>query len=61
MIRFEEVLAEHLGEPLRMTELCELIGVTERTLRSCCAQFLGMSPIRYVLLRRLEPGTCCIA
>jgi AraC-like DNA-binding protein len=54
MMRFEEVLAEHLSKPLRTTELCELIGVTERTLRSCCAQFLGMSPIRYVLLRRLS-------
>ena len=54
MIRFEEVLAEHLHEPLHMTRLCELIGVTERTLRSCCSQFLGMSPIRYVLLRRLS-------
>jgi AraC-like DNA-binding protein len=54
MIRFEEVLAEHLGEPLPTTELCELIGVTEGTLRSCCAEFLGMSPIRYVLLRRLS-------
>src|SRR6201993_792101 len=54
MIRFEEVLAKHLREPLRMTELCELVGVTERTLRSCCAEFLGMTPIRYVLLRRLS-------
>ena len=54
MIRFEEVLAEHLSKPLRMTELCELIGVTQRTLRRCCAEFLGMSPIRYVLLRRLS-------
>jgi AraC-like DNA-binding protein len=54
MIRFEEVLAEHLSEPLHTTELCELIGVTERTLRSCCAEFLGMSPTRYVLLRRLS-------
>jgi transcriptional regulator GlxA family with amidase domain len=54
MIRFEEVLAEHLGEPLHMTELCERIGVAERTLRSCCAKFLGMSPTRYVLLRRLS-------
>jgi transcriptional regulator GlxA family with amidase domain len=54
MIRFEEVLAEHLSEPLRTTQLCELIGATERTLRSCCAEFLGMSPIRYVLLRRLS-------
>ncbi len=54
MIRFEEVLAERLGEHLDMTELCERIAVTERTLRSCCAEFLGMSPIRYVLLRRLS-------
>jgi AraC-like DNA-binding protein len=54
MIRFEEVLTEHLSQPLHMPQLCELIGVTERTLRSCCAEFLGMSPIRYVLLRRLS-------
>jgi len=54
MMRFEEVLAEHLSEPLLTTEFCELIGVTERTLRSCCAEFLGMSPVRYVLLRRLS-------
>ena len=54
MVRFEEVLAEHLNEPLNTTELCELIGVTERTLRSCCAEFLGVSPVRYVLLRRLS-------
>jgi AraC-like DNA-binding protein len=53
MIRFEEVLAEQLGRPLRMSDLCELIVVSDRTLRSCCAEFLGMSPLRYVLLRRL--------
>lgn len=54
LIRFEEVLAEHLGRPLSMPELCELIAVGERTLRSCCAAFLGISPTRYVLLRRLK-------
>jgi AraC-like DNA-binding protein len=54
MIALEEVLADHLSKSLRMSELCELIGVSERTLRSCCAQFLGMSPARYVLLRRLS-------
>jgi len=54
MIRFEEVLAEHFSRPLNMPELCELIVVSDRTLRSCCAEFLGMSPTQYVLLRRLK-------
>jgi AraC-like DNA-binding protein len=54
MARFEEVLADHPNRPLPMPELCALIGVTERTLRSCCAEFLGISPSRYVLLRRLK-------
>ena len=54
MIRFEEVLAERLSRPLNMPELCELIVVSDRTLRSSCAEFLGMSPSQYVLLRRLK-------
>ena len=54
MVRFEEVLAEHLSRPLGMPELCALIAVGDRTLRLCCAEFLGMSPTRYVLLRRLK-------
>ena len=41
MVRFEEVLAEHLGRPLRMPQLCDLIVVSDRTLRLCCAEFLG--------------------
>ena len=53
-VRFEEVLAKNLSRPLPMLELCKLIAVSDRTLRSCCAEFLGMSPIQYVLLRRLE-------
>ena len=53
-VRFEEVLAEHLSWPLHMPELCELIVVSDRILRSCGAEFLGMSPNQYVLLRRLE-------
>jgi AraC-like DNA-binding protein len=54
MVRFEEVLAEHPNRQLHLPELCALIGVSERTLRSCCAEFLGISPSRYVLLRRLR-------
>jgi len=47
-------LAEHLSRPLHMPELCDLIVASDRTLRSCCAEFLGMTPTQYVLLRRLE-------
>jgi AraC-like DNA-binding protein len=54
MVRFEEVLAECLDRPPPMPELCELIGVTYSTLRLCCVEFLGISPRRYVLLRRLK-------
>lgn len=54
MVRFEEVLAEHLSRPLRMPELCALVAVSDRTLRLCCAEFLGMVPTQYVLLRRLR-------
>jgi AraC-like DNA-binding protein len=54
MIRFEEVLARQLGRPPHMKELCEMIVVGDRTLRSCCTEFLGMTPTRYVLLRRLK-------
>ena len=54
MVRFEEVLADHPHRSLHMPELCALIGVSERTLRSCCTEFLGVSASRYVLLRRLK-------
>jgi AraC-like DNA-binding protein len=54
MVRFEEGLSTRLRQSLRLPQLCELIGVTARTLRECCAEFLGVSPSRYVLLRRLK-------
>ena len=54
MIRFEEALAAQAGQHLNVSALCTEIGVPERTLRMCCAEFLGMSPSRYFLLRRLE-------
>ena len=54
MVRLEEVLAAHPNRPLRMPDLCALIGVSERALRSCCAEFLGIRPSRYMLSRRLK-------
>jgi AraC-like DNA-binding protein len=54
MVRFEEALTAHNSQQLNMPALCSAIGVPERTLRLCCSEFLGMSPMRYLLLRRLN-------
>jgi AraC-like DNA-binding protein len=54
MVRFEDALSTLRGPQLNMPALCAAIEVPERTLRVCCAEFLGMSPTRYLLLRRLN-------
>jgi AraC-like DNA-binding protein len=54
MVRFEEALDKRIDQKLNMPALCAEIGVPERTLRMCCAEFLGVSPTRYLLLRRLN-------
>jgi AraC-like DNA-binding protein len=54
MVRFEDALAGHTDPHLSVPALCATIGVPERTLRACCSEFLGMSPTRYHLLRRLN-------
>ncbi len=52
--RFEKLLASHSARQLKIPEFCNVIGVSERTLRTCCAEFLGMSPNRYLRLRYLN-------
>lgn len=54
MARLENVLASHPDQQLPMRDLCALVGAPERTLRMCCARFLGMSPGSYARLRRLN-------
>jgi len=54
MQRFERVLEANQNEPLYMTEICAAIGVTDRTLRLHCQEHLGMSPHRYLWLRRMN-------
>jgi AraC-like DNA-binding protein len=52
--RFEDFLAANPSRPLYLTEICEGIGVAERTLRAACEEYLGMGPIRYLTLRRMH-------
>ena len=52
--RFRSAVEENPDEPLYIPELCKSIGVSDRTLRICCQEQLGMSPKRYLLLRRMH-------
>jgi transcriptional regulator GlxA family with amidase domain len=54
MARFEEVLAARSDRPLFMSELAAAVGAPQRTLRMVCDDFLGMSPLAYARLRRLN-------
>ena len=54
MARFEEFQAAHDNVPVYLTEVCAAVGVSERTLRACCQEQLGMGPIHYLWLRRMH-------
>jgi len=54
MRRFHSVIEQHLDQPLYIPELCVEIGASQRSLRACCQEYLGMSPKRYLLLRRMQ-------
>jgi len=54
MQRFEQMLEARPDAPLHVTDICAGIGVSERTLRLHCQEQLGMSPHRYLWLRRMN-------
>jgi AraC-like DNA-binding protein len=54
MRRFEQFVESRGRDPLYMTEICQAIGVSDRTLRAHCQGHLGMSPHRYLWLRRMH-------
>ena len=54
MRRLEEALMANPEQPLYMAELCAQVGASYWTLRDCCLEYLGMSPKRYLWLRRMH-------
>jgi AraC-like DNA-binding protein len=54
MRRLEEVLTSTPDRPLYMPQLCATVGASYTMLRDCCQDYLGMSPKRYLWLRRMH-------
>jgi AraC-like DNA-binding protein len=52
--RFEEAVEANCDHPLLIPDLCRIIGVSARTLRTLCQEQLGVSPQRFLSLRRLH-------
>jgi len=54
MRRLEATLAANSEQPLYMADLAAQVGASYWTLRDCCLEYLGMSPRRYLWLRRMH-------
>jgi AraC-like DNA-binding protein len=54
MRRLEEVLTSAADKPLYMPQLCRTVGASYTMLHDCCRDYLGMSPKRYLWLRRMH-------
>ena len=50
MKQFQEAVEANYDRPLLMPELCRIIGVSERTLRTLCYEQHGVSPHRFLAL-----------
>jgi AraC-like DNA-binding protein len=58
--KFEEAIDGHLKSDLRIPDLCGHVGVGQRTLESFCNDYYGMSPKRYLSVRRLNAVRDCL-
>src|SRR5215831_10837261 len=54
MRRLENFLEANPDSTLHLTDLCAAAAVSDRTLRILCHEHLGMSPTRYLWLRRMH-------
>jgi AraC-like DNA-binding protein len=54
MASFEHACASYVDRMPTLVEICTALDVPERTLRTSCKQYLGMGPMNYIRLRRMN-------
>jgi AraC-like DNA-binding protein len=54
MRRFYAILEANSGRVMHAPEMCKAVGVSNRTLTTCCHEALGMTPHHYLRLRQLH-------
>ena len=54
MRHFHAAVTASGNRPVYVSDLCSAIGVSDRTLETCCREHLGMGPKRYLWLRRMQ-------
>jgi transcriptional regulator GlxA family with amidase domain len=58
--RVNAFLRENLGEPVTVTQLSHVAGVSERTLRSAFHDIVGISPKQHVIRQRLQAARAAL-
>jgi AraC-like DNA-binding protein len=54
MRRFRQAVEDGAADAIYVPEVCARIGVSERTLRRCCEDQLGLSPRQFLVRRRMQ-------
>ncbi len=53
MRHFHELVEASVDERLHVVDLCTRLNVSDRTLRACCQEYLGMPAHRYLFMRQM--------
>jgi transcriptional regulator GlxA family with amidase domain len=54
-------LRDNIGDPITVTELSRMVGVSERTLRAAFHHVLGLSPKQYAINERLRAARAALS
>lgn len=57
---FHRLAMEHASEPLYLSAVCATVGVSRRALDLYCREHLGISPKRFLILRRMQLARCAL-